>query len=280
MAIAAFIPVVLVVAIGLACLRWLPRGRKVGGAEPRCAACGYIVHGLPAPVCPECGSNLSRPNAIITTGRLPPGRVARSIAWSAFCFLAVFIPATAIWGIFIVPRLPQVRNSSDVVTLSRPVSGAYQSIEVRAHTHHTAYPGDPDPPPDRLNIGLTLSDGTIRVLTVDPATLHFRDTSVSGSLMSSTPLDANSLIAWLKSAGVQGEETQLKREMSIAMAQLHLIITPTQIGQPVSSIDFGSFGTSSSGSSNPLPWTGFVPLLLAAIVWAFGLIRILRRPSN
>jgi hypothetical protein len=73
------------ILMGVTCLLWLPLGRRVAGTEPRCAACGYIVHGLPAPTCPECGSDLAGPGAIVTAGRLLPGRLARSIRWSMFC---------------------------------------------------------------------------------------------------------------------------------------------------------------------------------------------------
>jgi hypothetical protein len=183
----------------------------------------------------------------------------------------------AIWEGFVVPALPQMRNSSVVVTLSQPASRGYRSIELRAHAHYRAYPNDPESPPDGLKIDLTRSDGTVRELVIDSATLHFRDTSIPGSAMSTTPLDGESLVAWLKGVGVQAEAGQLNREMSIAMTQVHQLVSRPPTLQIMGGMDFGGVGSSSTGSTNPLPWVGLVPLFVAAIVWGIGLIRILRQ---
>ncbi len=274
----SLVAIVLSIGAGVACVLWLPRGRKVGGIEPRCAACGYIVHGLPAPRCPECGADLARPRAIVTTARLPPGRLARSIAWSLFCVLAVVIPAAAVWGAFVMPALPMVRDNSEQVTLSQPASKAYRAIAVRAHAHGMAYPHDPDPLPGDLKIELTRSDGTVRVMAIDSATLHFRDASVPASATSTAPLDTDALVSWLKSAAVQGDNNQINREMGRVMAQVRRVVSRPPYHFIVGGAEFSGMSSGSSGSMNPLPWVGLVPLVIGAVVWGIGMIRIMRKP--
>jgi len=268
----------LCIGVGVACL-WLPRGRKVGGNEPRCAACGYIVQGLPEPKCPECGSDLTRPNAINTTGRLPPGRLARSVAWSFFCVLAVVVPLAAIWGALVMPAMPMVRDSNENVTFGSPASKGYQSIAILAHTYGLVYRNGLNPLPRELKIELTRSDGSLRALAVDPVTLHYRDSAVPGSATSSTPLDANVLVSWLKSQAVQGQADLLEREMSKTMQQLQQVVSRPENRQVSGSGEFHSYGSGGSTSLNPIPWVGWVPVFAAVLVWSIGMIRIVRKPS-
>ena len=276
-----WILIILFIGPGVGCLVWLPRGRKVAAVEPRCAACGYIVHGLPAPVCPECGSDLSRPNAIMRSSRLPPGRLARALGWSLFCLLAVTVPLGMTWEQFARPNLPMVWNGSTVVTLSYPASQAYLSIELRARSNRKVYPNTPAPPPDDLKIQLTRLDKTTRQLAVDPATLRFRDTSSAQKQWSADPLDADALIAWLQSAGVQGKSQDLQIEMRLVMTQIRQAITSRQTISIPAGTGFSGVGSSSGGSMSPLPWVSLVPLAVSAIVWSIGLLRIfLSRPLS
>src|ERR1700722_12836682 len=126
------------IGLGVAGVFLMFRGRKIGGVEPRCAGCGYIVVGLPAPKCPECGADLSRPGAVVTGGRLPPGRLARSIGWTLLCLLGLVL-LQAIWWRFIIPMMPQVLDKAETVTFYQPKSNGYQSIAVIANTHQLAY---------------------------------------------------------------------------------------------------------------------------------------------
>jgi len=263
--------------IGVVSLVWLPRGRKVAGIAPRCAACGYIVHGLPAPMCPECGSDLAKPGAIVTTGRLPPARLARSIGWSIFCLLAVLMPVNTMWQAFVMPAIPVVHDSSRSVTLLSPESNSYRSINLSSHTHALVYRNQPGPLPAELKFELTRSDGTNRALLIDAATLHFRDSSALGRAMSATPLDADALVLWLKSIGIQGTADQLNKEMSKAMTLVHQAVSGA--AQSYSSGDgfAGVAGSSSGFTLSPLPWVGRAPLFAAAIVWCIGMIWVLRK---
>jgi len=268
------------IVIGVGCLLWVQRVRKVGGVEPRCAACGYLVHGLPTPICPECGSNFARANGIVTARRLPRGRLVRSIAWSLFCLFAVGIPLGVAWKSFVMPALPSVRDESNTTTFVSPHSGAYRSIGVRAHAHYRAYPQDPKAPPNELRIELTLSNGKICERIVDPATLHFRDVSPPGSAMSSTPLDVGALVAWLTSAGVRGDAAQLNKEMALEMTQIRGILSSPPSTASSAGAEFYGIAGSSSGSDLALPWVDSVPLIVGAIVWGIGIVRILlSRPT-
>ena len=278
------IAIVVCIGAGIACLLWLPYGRKVGGVEPRCAGCGYIICGLPAPRCPECGADLGGSGAVVTTGRLRPGRVARLIAWSAFCMLAVVIPAGLLWLALVTPALPRISDSSGVMTFNRPVSKGYNSVAVRTQSHQMmypvagAYPPVPDTLPDGLYIDLVRSDGTSTMLSVDSATLQLRNQTAAKSSMSPAPLDADALVAWLKSVGVQGETDQLNKEMSTVMTEVQHVVSHPPTPPIFQSAEFGSVGLSTSASQHPLPWVDGVPLLIGAIVWAIGTIRIVRKP--
>lgn len=189
------------------------------------------------------------------------------------------MPVGFIWRNVAMPAMPQTRDSSELATLSEPTSRGYRSIAVGAHMHANAYPQDPDPLPGDFKIELTRADGTLRALTIDSATLHFRDTSVPGSAMSATPMDADALTAWLKSVGVQGEAEELNKEMAIVMKQVDLMVTCPSVHQMIGSGEFGSMGSSSGGSISPLPWVGSTPLLVGLIVWGIGIARIALKPS-
>lgn len=49
--------------------------------ENVCGKCGYPLHGLPTPVCPECGSDTGRVGTRLAVG---PSRAARWWAWGAW----------------------------------------------------------------------------------------------------------------------------------------------------------------------------------------------------
>jgi len=276
----SLIPILFFAGIGVACLLWLPRGRARVGTEPRCAACDYIVHGLPGPICPECGSDLSKPGAILTGGPLPPGRVVRSVGWTLFCALAIFIPLTFIWTGLVVPRLPQVRSTDDLVTLSQPASKGYQSIAVHAAMHAHMYVHDPDPLPNDLQIKLTCADGALHQLVIDPATLHFRDALSPPGAMSTRPLDVDALVAWVQQLRVPGAPEQLKREMALTLLQVRQEVTRPQSHQLASSGEFAGMGNSSSASIGPFTSADWIPGLVGGLIWCIGIIRILMTPRK
>jgi len=284
MAFVALILSVHFILMGVTCLLWLPLGRKVAGPEPRCTACGYIVQGLPAPTCPECGSGLARPGAIIANVRLLPGRLARSVRWSMFCAFAIVIPFAAVWLTLVMPAMPQLYDCSELVTLSQPASKGYQSIAVRAHTH--AWSPDPHVLPGDFSIELTRSDGATRTLAVNPGTLCFRDPSIAESERSSRNLDADSLVWWLKSNSVPGGTGQLNREMSVVSTQVRYVLSRPPNYDDNSARAFiervpGGFRRaepSSNGSTGPPPGVSFTPLAIGVIIWGIGMSRIARKP--
>jgi hypothetical protein len=261
------------VGLGVAGVFLMRRGRKIGGGEPRCAGCGYIVVGLPAPKCPECGADLSRPGAVVTGGRLPPGCLARSIGWTLLCLVGLVVFVNLIWRNFGMPMMPQVRDKFDTVTFYQPKSNGYQSIAVIANTHQMVYGNGADPPPNDLRIDLTLSDGTHRVLAIDGSTLRFRDSPVPGSV----PLDSPALVDWLKKASVHGEDDRLAREMAQTVDEVRRVAAT---GPQVSNTEFMGMGGSSGSSSYPAPWAGWIPFIFGATVWVVGLATIALRPQS
>jgi hypothetical protein len=265
-------------AVGSACLLWLPRSRRWLGNEPRCAACEYIVYGLPGPICPECGSDLSEPGAIIPGERRPARRIVRLIRWSVFCALTISIPSSILWSVVVMPRMPQVRDGMNQVMLSQPASGGYRSIAVDAHMHGNFYPNDPDPLPDGLVVTFTASTGKPDMLVIDPATLHFRDGTSSPSANSTAPLDANALVAWLSRMGVRATPDKLDREMAIVMTQVQQDLRRPPIHHIQRGGGFAGAGSAGGSSRSQLPWVSTIPALLAFTVWTIGIVRILMKP--
>ena len=254
----------------------LPRGRRIEGAEPRCATCGYIVIGLPEPTCPECGADLQRPGAVLTGGRRPPGRIVRSIAWSAFCVFAVAVPISAIWPRYVEPLVPRLRDVSIVLTFAQPKSGAYRSIELRSDSHALAGLSAPLRIIRTAKIDLRRSDGTICTAVVDDAAEHFHPPDKDGS-KDQLPLDAAGLTAWLRTNGVTGNEAQINKEMASAVTQMRQAIL--QAGNGISvfgdGATFSSVGSSSGSSSSPQKWVGIAPPVIVGTVWLIGLIYII-----
>jgi hypothetical protein len=122
------IGIVIFTAVGVAfAFRWVARRSRYAVADAdTCARCGYIVHGLPSATCPECGSDLSRPGAVRPRGwRTTMPRDWWIVAWSAAFWLG-FWAVNAAW----FNRLPEVRQFEMTVTLSRPYSEAFESIEL------------------------------------------------------------------------------------------------------------------------------------------------------
>jgi hypothetical protein len=123
------------------------------------------------------------------------------------------------------------------------------------------------------------TDGTIRELVVDSFTLRCRDTSTAGNTTNTRPIDADLLAAWLKSDGVRGDATEIDAEVSLVMSQIHQLVSSPPIHQFAGRGEFGGMSSTTSSSGGSIPWIGSVPLLVAAIIWVIGLLRILLNPS-
>ena len=83
----AVITIVCVLGLIAVTLRWLvARSQARIVLDHICAACGYIVRGLPGMTCPECGADLSRPGGVLTPRALPP----LSRMWLLFLWTVIF----------------------------------------------------------------------------------------------------------------------------------------------------------------------------------------------
>lgn len=96
--------------------------------------------------------------------------------------------------------------------------------------------------------------------------------------MSSKSVDADALVTRLKLVGVQAETAELNAEMQLAMTQVQHAVTIPPIQQISSGTLFSGTTSSSGGSTRDLPWVDFMPLIVSALVWIIGCIRIARRP--
>jgi hypothetical protein len=194
--------------------------------------------------------------------------------------LAVFLPLGFLWFGFVMPGMPQVRDSDELATLASPSSKGYQSIAIHSVTHATAYPNEPDPPPGDLQIKLTDANGMLHELVIDPATLHFREAASPPGAMSTTLLDTDSLAAWAQRFAVSGSRDQLGKEMDAIVTQVRQLVSRPPIHRTHGSGEFASTGSSSSSSRMPLPWLSSIPVIAAALIWCVGMIRILMTPRK
>ena len=67
------------------------------GPASYCRKCGYFLHALSLPRCPECGRPFDPSNPRTTRNR-PPRRWPRHLRRAAVAFLALFLPLAAFWG--------------------------------------------------------------------------------------------------------------------------------------------------------------------------------------
>src|SRR4051794_365747 len=70
---------------------WWQRRPMAAGTEPTCAQCGYVVLGLQSGNCPECGSDLAQPGAVVPPGKHKPLSVAQRLV-----LLALIVPLPAV----------------------------------------------------------------------------------------------------------------------------------------------------------------------------------------
>ena len=273
------LPVLLFAAAGVWVLWVSRRGPKVIGGEPCCSRCGYLVRGLPGPICPECGADLAQPGAVTTSGgRRPAGKWRRALGWSAFCFFTVWIGVTFIWWQFIMQTLPRVREVRQDYMLANPASAAYDSIQIRSRARAAVREGQPEPHPASIKLELRTSNGSRFDLDVDTNSLAYRYTFPNGAARHGGPLDTPALLAWLHDAGVQGDPARLSAEMDLVLGEVRSIQQAGKSG--LQNHYYPAFSmTSSRGSlsTTPLPYVEAAPIAFALIVWAIGLLFIMLR---
>ncbi|HZL37940.1 MAG TPA: TIM barrel protein [Tepidisphaeraceae bacterium] len=250
------LPILLLASLGGLFL-WLSRqgGRKLG-PEPRCTACGYIVHGLPGSICPECGADLRAAGAVTAGGRLPPSRFARVGGWSIFCLLTLPGGGGILWWDFVMPFLPQQIHAMDVSTLGQPQSGAYHSIIIRREVYAHGHSGDVAPAWQKVTLELTPNTGPTSKMYVDLPSLHYRDVADSKEPINSPPLDERALVAWMQKAQIKGDSSQAlacptacvgRRSRDVTFPLVHAYFP--MMTKPLTRRDFLRFGAAVLGST-------------------------------
>jgi hypothetical protein len=93
----------LLVYLALACGAWLlwtgVRGRRIGDA-PFCGRCGRSVAGINSGVCPECGTDLTRPHGVVV------GRLVRSLRRTVLGVVMILL----IWAVLSAVQSEQFRK--------------------------------------------------------------------------------------------------------------------------------------------------------------------------
>lgn len=266
------------ISLGVLMLRATIRGKVVRSfAEPRCRRCGYIVRGLPGHICPECGSDLRRIGIIRRGARVPLPRPLRLAGWSAFVFLAVFVPASVCWS-SIEDYLPLVHEEHYSQGFS-PGSGAYRDLEfvydTRNYGHEVA-------PPTVVTIRLTLLSGGTRQMDVTGTKLGYQYFDANGrSHTAAEGLTPEVVADWMGDVGIK-HSAAVQRESEIACQTLSAIFAQ-HAGSYVLSAHWpevnGAHGGGGGSSYSPR-WSTWIPTEFSALGWGIGLLPILRRPAG
>lgn len=264
------------VLLGAAVLQATLRGRvRHASSEPQCGRCGYNVTGLPGTVCPECGSDLAVVGITHPGQWVPASRWVRALGWTAFVALAVLLPLLQVM-VELRPYLPSVHDATMSRDFGLPESGAYNGIELSAHTR--AVTRQALPPPQKVTLTLVLKDGRRVTREIEIEDLP--------------EWDAPRLTAWMKKAGIVAPQDALLAEARAVRAELEWTFKAPAEGAASFAGGYGTWGQSStidttgpflanSGNQTvtvqPAQWQPFLPFSVAVLVWMVGLVWIVRR---
>jgi hypothetical protein len=183
------------VALVAAVARWLAlRSRARVFWEDRCAACGYIVRGLPGHVCPECGADLRPPGSIIPAGV----RAGLADTWLFFAWTATFgLVYAAVEGMWL-SRADEVVIVDVSGTYDHPIVGDYDGFSVTYQGK--TYRGKPVS--GRIDLTLRLRGGNTARMVVDPTTWSYHTTDGKIPLAGPSGFGSEVLAQWLTAYGV------------------------------------------------------------------------------
>lgn len=267
----AIAPVFLLILIGVGvagvlALRVLVRPRATAKpAQPCCAACGYLVRGLPTFICPECGMDLREVGIRTPQMHRTMGPWGWVVVWSILLPLAALI-ISAIVG----DSLFRYGRQRSQITLNSPRSGAYSTISINAAGTGRGYPVGFD----QVTMVIVGPGGKASKIEVDLPGLAHEYVDASGQRVSkSSGLDGQTILDWMAAAGVESSGPQVAQEAGGLAAMLQLAAA----GGGNLNTPGGFSGSSSSSSSGLGPHPLFAPIALGfwLLVWGAGVWRIL-----
>lgn len=196
-----------VIAVLAVAARWLiGRARSRVSWDERCAACGYVVWGLPEPVCPECGSDLRRVGAVLPQGVAP----GLSIGWLLLLWTAAVGVA---YAVVYVTWLKEAGRAILVVEAERrylhPNSERYDGFDVRYHGR--AYRGSTLE--GSLELTLHLRGGGDARLMTDAVTGAYRTVGGPADVQGASGSGRDVLARWLGRCGVDPTDMRVAAEV-------------------------------------------------------------------
>jgi hypothetical protein len=253
------------VALVAAVARWLAvRSRSRVFWEDRCAACGYIVQGLPGHVCPECGADLRRAGAV-----LPPGVVpGLSVDW---IFVLWTVTAGVAYGIVNgawLSDIPPVYLVTARGHYDRPISGNYDGFS--ANYEGEMYRGAPVS--GRLEVILHLRGGDEARMVVDPVTWAYHTTAGPVQVAPLSEFGADALAGWLRAYGVDTSEPKARD----ALEGLAYTLRGWSVDRSSAPAGFWAESATSGAEART---TGAVKAARIgfALVWLIGAVWLVRR---
>lgn len=252
---------------GLCCFYWMRPRRAATDDEPRCGGCGYIVFGLPGPICPECGSDLRL--VPVVHGKRPLRGPPLALLWTGFVFLTVFVPGCVIYEQWVRPHLPSHYEFRVAWTFYQPFSERYRAIYLWGDGE-----GYGAPRAAHLGLSLTRAGNDVRAMTVEPGRLGYRYTVTPGeTVVQGRRLDEEAIMNWFADAGIRPTE-DVRNEARVVMAAIHAV------NEPDSRLKYPSLaGTFRSGGSGDM-WSDQEPLgydfpvpAVAILVWLWPVLK-------
>jgi len=272
-----FLAAVLVGASALLVLIWrlVRRGGNVPDAS--CGRCGYLVEGLPGPICPECGSNLADVGIRRPGDTKPMPRILRGLI-----FTLLYLAAIALIFPLISPMLPRWYSGASSLEMSAPASQNDYSVTAIAsgagwspvvkfdHIDLTLVPKRGDARSLRIDIRPDESRPTIDLTNDDDQTITVHD------IRDVTP---PIVLAWMKLfAGP--DSTQLRDEAeSVSVETIKLASSEPQVQEGyIHHTPFGGLNFRQWPATPVMSWRVIVPLVAAALlIWIIGLALVVRR---
>ncbi|HEY7115998.1 MAG TPA: hypothetical protein VH475_05410 [Tepidisphaeraceae bacterium] len=174
--------------------------------DPTCVACGYIVTGLPGTTCPECGADLTRPDAILQPRAVPPlPRGWLIVLWSAVFWLGYGVVdwawLSAIQRVYIIDV--NRRFEDPMSRAYHRVSMGFKGEEYRRQPLH----GEAD-----LTLELTLDQKATPKLTVEVTTNTCLIQMDGTSPAHETAFGSDAVMAWMTRCGVDVKRPGVRRE--------------------------------------------------------------------
>jgi len=221
------------------------RRREAATAAPVCGACGYNTVGLTSLTCPECGSDLRAVGILTPHTAAPAGGFAASAV--AFCILWLLClpPLTTL----VSAVVPTQKHYERRVQLSRPSSGLYDSVLLRAQTT-----GWGDAAPTRpVNVTAELAPPSVNPMPVSPSRLDvnlssgaFQYTDAAGRLVAkSSRFDREAVLEWLAAAGVDVRNPAVRDEAALIAVTVQRV---ARVRRPVVGNSGYSSGSGGSGA--------------------------------